>query len=198
MKTRFKSLTAVLIGLGLLVPVLVAPPVAAAQGRGDPLYQFELHWGFVHTLGPDSGDPALLLPFDGRVSISDGDASTTEGVHLISALLFETGGAYEKGRADSVTEPRDQCWAVENAGLYCPWIAWRSATTSDWDGIAFTFRWVRGTDPVVRFETSQSTWEAPMSRLQREAGLRDLGPQSQQLETGQFFTRPGIPAAAAG
>ncbi len=38
MKTRFKSLTAVLIALGLLVPVLIAPPVAAAQVRGDPAY----------------------------------------------------------------------------------------------------------------------------------------------------------------
>jgi len=162
--------------------------VAAAQGRGDPHYPFELHWGFVHTLGPDSGDPALFLPFDGRVSISDGDASTTEGVHLISALLFESGGAYEAGRDDSVTQPNEQCWRVGNAGLYCPWIAWRSATTNDWDGIAFAFRWARGTDPLVRFETSQGTWEVPISRLQQEAGLRDLGPQGQQLETGRFFT----------
>lgn len=180
----------VVVGLnqGPLRPALAADPAPATQFRRQQASSLELHWGFVHTLGPASGEPTLLLPFDGQVSISDGDDTTTEGVHLISALLFESGGSYEEGRDDSVTQPREQCWPVGNAGLYCPWISWRSATTNDWDGIALTFRWAPGTDPVVRVETSQGTWEMPASQLPQSVESRELGPQGQELESGPFFT----------
>jgi hypothetical protein len=121
------------------------------------------------------------MPMSGSISISDGDEATEEGLHLISALLFESGGAWEKGLADDIDLPP----------YWTPSVEWRSATTDDWDGLAVNFRWEKGTDPVITIQTDQWSGQFRASELRemlREPQVMDIGDQGQKLEIGQFFT----------
>ncbi|MFQ5827147.1 MAG: hypothetical protein ACE5IA_07300 [Dehalococcoidia bacterium] len=141
----------------------------------------EMHWGFIDRLGGATNDPSLLMPMSGSISISDGDEATEEGLHLISALLFESGGAWEAGLDDDIVLPP----------YWTPSVEWRSATTDDWDGMAVNFRWEKGTDPVITIETDQWSGRFPALELRemlREPQVMDIGGQGQKLEIGQFFT----------
>jgi hypothetical protein len=140
-------------------------------------YPFEMHWGYVDRLSPGSRDPSKLMAMDGEISISDGDPKTKEGIHLISALLFEHDGRYEEGRNDAVH------WPGEDSSR----VRWRSSTTDDWDGIAVRFFWEKGTNPTIRIATSQWTAEVPASRLAELRGLVEIGRAGQRLEMGLFF-----------
>lgn len=149
----------------------------------------EMHWGFPQALEPAQPEADLWLPMDGRITISDGDPDTREGVRVISALLFEHGGSYEEGRADALQVPNREAWTDPASGLtYVPWVAWRSATTTDWDGIAVRFRWEKGTNPTVTIETSQWSVSLPAEELKSLPRLVEIGPQGQTLEMGRFFT----------
>ncbi len=157
----------------------------ASAAPGESRYRVEMHWGFVRELGQATEDPALFLPMDGRIAISDGNADTREGIHIISALLFEAGGSYETGHGDSVEVPQERYRA--RGGVFYPWVAWRSATTADWDGMAVVLAWEQGTDPTVTIETSQWSTSIPASQLPTLAGFRSIGDDGQELETGRFF-----------
>ncbi len=118
-----------MIVLGRLGEAKWEPPIDLRQHEGSRL---ELHWGMLDRLGQGADNRSLFLPMNGRIVIGGGGV-----IHLISALLFESDGAYEAGRGDRVLPRQD----------YTPTIAWQSATTDDWDGIAVAIHWPKGTNP---------------------------------------------------
>lgn len=169
-------------------PGLPAPSQPALKPRTNG-YGLELHWGFVKDLKPGTDNPSLLLDMDGKVTISDNNPNTREGIHLISAQLFESGGKREHGRADEVIlPPKDQAYTVEGTGVFYPWIAWKSTTTDDWDGVAVRFEWERGTDPTVTIETVRWSKSLPAAKLGTLTQTLTVGSAGQQLEIGRFFT----------
>ncbi len=142
-------------------------------------FSYEMHWGMLGALTPPTDDPDLRLSVDGKVTITDGDPDTQEGIHIISAQLFES-----DDRVDS--PPRSEAFE-ENGGIFYPWIAWRSATTTDWDGMAFRLRFTKGTDPTVRIETSVWEREFKASELHKHSEVISIGDDGQSLEMGRFF-----------
>jgi hypothetical protein len=151
-------------------------------------FRYELHWGFAFDLGPATPDPTLMLPMDGRIQIDDGDPNTREGVHIIGAQLFEADGSYETGHGDRVIRPSGETAFREAGGVFFPWIAWRSSTTDDWDGMAVRFRYERGTDPLITIEVGD--WSATMraSELRQLSQVVPIAEAGQVLEMGPFFT----------
>ncbi len=163
-------------------------PMEIPPGRGENHTTFEMHWGFTEALAVAEDEPSLWLPMDGRIAIDDGDPATSEGIHIISALLFEDDGTYEGGRDDTVTAPEDEAWIVTGTGYFYPWVSWESATTNDWDGMAVSLNWEQGTDPTVTVETDQWTASSPASELRDLATTVSIGGSGQTLEAGEFFT----------
>ena len=163
------------IGIGIFVLGSVGeakwePPIDLRQYEGLKL---ELHWGMLDRLGQGADNRSLFLPMNGRIVIGDRGV-----IHLISALLFESDGAYEAGRGDRVLSRQD----------YTPTIAWQSATTDDWDGIAVAIHWPKGTNPPVRIETDQWSIELPARDLRTLQKIIPIGRDGQALEVGRFFT----------
>lgn len=167
----------------------IAPgqPVEIPPGKGEGHATIEMHWGFANELEVAKDVPDLWLPMDGRIGIDDGDPSTTEGVHIISALLFENGGSYASGLDDSVTVPEDQGWTVTGTGYFYPWVSWQSATTTDWDGMAVSLKWDPGTDPSVTVEAGNWSASVPATQLGTLASVQPAGQAGQTLEIGEFF-----------
>ncbi len=162
-----------------------APPPAK---HGDGYATLEMHWGFTGALEVAADAPAIVLPMDGAITIDDGDPDTQEGIHLISALLFESGGAAHEGRADSVQVVKEGSWIQENTGYFYPSVAWSSATTTDWDGMAVSLRWELGTDPMVTVEAGDWSASVPASDLGTLAGTMEIGGAGQTLEIGEYWT----------
>lgn len=155
-------------------------PSLIAHGE---VYQLEMHWGFVDRLRNSTNDASLFMPFDGTITIDDGNVSTKEGIHLISALLFESGGSYAEGRNDTI-EKRIDNWALRE---FDPHITWHSSTTGDWAGIAVAFHYERGTDPIVTINTTQYYAQMPISQLKKLHKTIEIGSSGQRLEMGRFF-----------
>ncbi len=178
-----------LIGALLAIAVVNAEPAhgndkkpSQPAPRGET-YQLEMHWGFVDRLSNSAGNTSLFMPFDGSITIDDGNPATKEGIHLISALLFESGGSYAEGRDDAIQKRRDN-WALRE---FDPQITWRSSTTDDWDGIALAFHYERGTDPVVKINTTHYYTAMPISQLKKLHRTIKIGSAGQKLEIGRFF-----------
>jgi len=163
------------------------PSVGHRRGNMED-FRYELHWGFVFDLGPATPDPTLMLPMDGRIQIDDGNPETREGVHIIGAQLFEADGSYETGHGDRVIRPPRETAFREAGGVFFPWIAWRSSTTDDWDGMAVRFRYERGTDPLITIQVGE--WSATLraSELRELSQVVPAGEGGQVLEMGPFFT----------
>ncbi|MFQ5855859.1 MAG: hypothetical protein ACE5LU_09480 [Anaerolineae bacterium] len=193
---RRRAKIAALVSVTLLSMILSS--VASAGSGHEPVrgrphdkmedFRYELHWGFVLELGPATPDATLMFPMDGRIRIDDGDANTREGVHIIGAQLFEADGAYETGHSDRVIKPPRDTAFHEAGGVFYPWIAWRSSTTDDWDGMAVRFRYERGTDPLITIEAGD--WSATMhaSELRELSQVIPVADAGQALEMGPFFT----------
>lgn len=166
-----------------------AGPVHGPTPRGGMEdFRYELHWGFVFELGPATPDATLMLPMDGRVQIDDGDPNMREGVHIIGAQLFEADSTYETGHGDRViTPPRDTAFH-EAGGVFYPWVAWRSAITDDWDGMALRFRYTRGTDPLITIQAGDWSVTMRASELRELEQIIPVGGGGQGLEMGPFFT----------
>ena len=163
-----------IFALGSLGEAKWKPPIDPQQYEG---FRLELHWGMVDRLGYRTDNRPLFLPMNGRIVIGGGDPRQG-AIHLISALLFESDGEYQAGRGDRVL-PRED---------YTPIIAWQSATTDDWDGIAVAIHWPRGTNPPVRIETDQWSIELPARDLRTFQKVIPIGRDGQALEVGRFFT----------
>lgn len=156
------------------------PALPIARGEA---YQFEMHWGFVDRLANSTTNTSLFMPFDGTITIDDGNPETKEGIHLISALLFESGGSYAEGKSDAIEKRRDN-WALRE---FDPRITWRSSTTGDWDGIALAFQYERGSDPIVTINTTHYYVQMSMSQLKKLHPTIEIGSAGQKLEIGRFF-----------
>lgn len=143
--------------------------------RSSASYQFEMHRGFIERLESSINDASLLMPMDGTITIDDGNESTKEGIHLISALLFE---------ADDGIEKRRDNWTLRE---FDPNITWHSSTTGDWDGIAVAFHYERGTDPIVTINTAQYYTVMSISQLKKLHKTIVIRSAGQKLEMGRFF-----------
>lgn len=170
-----------------VIEIAPGQPMEIPPGKSDGHATFEMHWGFTDRLEVAQHAPEVWLPTNGRISIDDGDPSTIEGIHIISALLFEDGGSYASGTDDSVAVPENQAWIVTGTGYFYPWVSWESATTTDWDGMAVSLNWDPGTDPSVTVEAGHWSASVPASQLATLAFVRPAGPSGQTLEAGEFF-----------
>lgn len=174
---------------GAFEPELGQPmEVPPKAGRGDGYATLEMHWGFTDGLEEAADTAGLVLPMDGAIAIDDGDSDTQEGIHLISALLFESGGAATAGRADSVAVVEEGSWVQENTGYFYPSISWTSATTTDWDGMAVSLKWEEGTEPTVTVDAGDWSAAVPAGELATLTGTTEAGPAGQTLEIGEYWT----------
>lgn len=160
------------------------PPKAGRDGYAT----FEMHWGFTDGLEAAEDAAHLVLPMDGSITIDDGDPDTQEGIHLISALLFESGGVAAAGRADSVDVAEEGVWIQQNTGYFYPSISWTSATTTDWDGMAVSLQWDKGADPAVTVEAGDWSATVPASELGTLTATMEAGSAGQTLEIGEYWT----------
>ncbi len=165
-------------------PMEVPPPAR----HGDGYATLEMHWGFTDALDVAADAPALGLPMDGAITIDDGDPDTQEGIHLISALLFESGGSSDAGRTDSVEVMKEGSWVQENTGYFYPSVSWTSATTTDWDGMAVSLRWEPGTEPAVTVEAGDWSATVPANEVGTLTATMPVGSAGQMLEIGEYWT----------
>lgn len=170
-----------------VIEIAPGQPMEIPPGKGENYATFEMHWGFTDQLEVAEDAPEFWLPMNGRISIDDGDPSTVEGIHIISALLFEDSGSLASGTDDFVTVPQDQGWTVTGTGYFYPWVSWESATTTDWDGMAVSLRWDPGTDPTVTVQAGDWSASVSATQLGTLASVQPTGPAGQTLEIGEFF-----------
>ena len=155
-------------------------PLEPVPGRGRKNdFSYEMHWGMLGELTPAADEPDLELAVDGKITFTDDDPDTEEGIHIISAQLFELD--------DSVDHPPWREAFRNTGGTFFQWISWESTTTTDWDGMAFRLHWAEGTDPTIRIETSVWDGELEVSELRNHSEVLSVGDDGQSLEMGEFF-----------